>query len=99
MSGGFFKNVVLRNAAYFRGKHLYRSLLFNNVTCLTTATLLTNNSDTKTIYLKNNTRGCFRMYTCFFISITFVSNVRLKLTKNEANAMQHPEAKFLLFEN
>ena len=30
---------------------------------------------------------------------TFISNVKLKLVKNQANAKQHPEAKLLLFEN
>ena len=30
---------------------------------------------------------------------TFISNARLKLEKNEANAKQHPEAELLLFEN
>ena len=30
---------------------------------------------------------------------TFISNARLKLAKNEANAKQHPEAELLLFEN
>ena len=35
----------------------------------------------------------------FFISIFFTSNTRLKLTKNQANAKQHPEAELLLFEN
>ena len=35
----------------------------------------------------------------FFISNTFMTNVRLKLAKSQANAKQHPEAKLLLFEN
>ena len=35
----------------------------------------------------------------FFISSTFVSNARLKLAKNKANAKQHPETELLLFEN
>ena len=39
-----------------------------------------------------------RLYE-FFISSTFISNVRLKLAKNQANAKQHPEAEPLLFEN
>ena len=34
----------------------------------------------------------------FFISSTFIS-AKLKLTKNQANAKQHPEAELLLFEN
>ena len=39
-------------------------------------------------------------YTLFlYLSNTFISNVRLKLAKNEANAKQHPEAELLLFEN
>ena len=29
----------------------------------------------------------------FFINNTFISNSRLKLTKNKTNAKQHPEAK------
>ena len=35
----------------------------------------------------------------FFISNTFISNVRLTLAKNQANVTQHPEDEFLLFEN
>ena len=38
-------------------------------------------------------------YTIFFISNTFISNARLNLAKNQANAKQHPEAELLLFEN
>ena len=34
-----------------------------------------------------------------FISNTFISNTRLKLAKNQANAKQNPEAELLLFEN
>ena len=34
----------------------------------------------------------------FFISNTFISNVRLKLAKNQANAKQQPETELLLFE-
>ena len=34
----------------------------------------------------------------FFISNTFISNVRLKLAKNQANAKQQPEAELLLLE-
>ena len=30
----------------------------------------------------------------FFISNTFISNARLKLTKNQVNAKQHPETEF-----
>ena len=39
------------------------------------------------------------MYAFCFISNTFVSNIRLKLTKNQTKVMEHPEAKLLLFEN
>ena len=35
----------------------------------------------------------------FFISNTFISNVKLKLAKNQANFKQHPQAELLLFEN
>ena len=38
-------------------------------------------------------------YTLFFISNIFISNTRLKLAKNQANAKQHHETDFLLFEN
>ena len=34
-----------------------------------------------------------------FTSITFRSNTRLKLAKNQAKAEQHPKAELLLFEN
>ena len=33
----------------------------------------------------------------FFITNTFTSNARLKLTKDQANAKKHPEAKLLLY--
>ena len=32
------------------------------------------------------------LYTLFYISNTFISNARLKLATNQANAKQHPEA-------
>ena len=35
----------------------------------------------------------------FYINNNFISNARLKLVKNEANAKQHPEAELMLFEN
>ena len=35
----------------------------------------------------------------FFISNSFVSNIRLKLAKNQTKAKQHPEAGFMLFED
>ena len=35
----------------------------------------------------------------FFISNTFISNARLELAKNRANAKQHPGAEPLLFKN
>ena len=35
----------------------------------------------------------------FIISNTLISNIRLKLTKNQAKTKQHSEAKLLLFEN
>ena len=38
-------------------------------------------------------------YTLFFISNNIISNARLKLAKNQANAKQHPEAELLAFQN
>ena len=38
-------------------------------------------------------------YTSFFISSTFITNARMKLAKNQANAKHHSEAELLLFEN
>ena len=37
--------------------------------------------------------------TLFFRSSTFISNTRLKLSKNQAKTKQHPEAELKLFEN
>ena len=39
------------------------------------------------------------IHAFLFISNTLLSNVRLKLGKNQANAKQHSEAEVLLFEN
>ena len=41
----------------------------------------------------------FPKCTLFFISNTFISNARLNLANNQENAMQHPEAELLTFEN
>ena len=41
----------------------------------------------------------FNQVKDFFISNTFISNAKLKLAKNQANAKQHLEAELLLFEN
>ena len=41
----------------------------------------------------------FNYYPLFFIGNTFISNARLKLAKNQANAKQHPEAELLIIEN
>ena len=38
--------------------------------------------------------GFIILYVFCFISNTFISSPRLKLTKNQANAKQHPEAEF-----
>ena len=49
-----------------------------------------------------NTRKGFLQYTSlhgFFISNTFISNARLKLAKNQANAKQQPEGELLKSEN
>ena len=37
--------------------------------------------------------------TRFFISNIFISNARLKLAKNQANAKQQPKTELLLFEH
>ena len=37
--------------------------------------------------------------TRFFISNTFISNVRLKLAKNQTKTKQHAESELLLFQN
>ena len=41
----------------------------------------------------------YKISYTLFTSSTFISNARLKLEKNQANAKQHPEAELLLFEN
>ena len=41
----------------------------------------------------------YYMNTHFFMSNTFTSNARLKMTKNQARANQHPEAEPLQFQN
>ena len=49
-----------------------------------------------------NMRKAFLQYASqhvFFISNTFKSNTRLRLTKNQANAKHHPEAELLTSEN
>ena len=40
-----------------------------------------------------------KWYTPFYISKIFISNARLKLAKNQADAKQHSEAELWLFEN
>ena len=56
---------------------------------------------TASTVVKNNDKqqGRYWMNTRFFISNTFISNTRLKLAKNEANAKEDPEAELLLIEN
>ena len=39
------------------------------------------------------------VYTFLFTNNSFISNARLKLTKNQAKAKHHSEAELLLFEN
>ena len=38
------------------------------------------------------------IHTHFFISNNFISNIRLKLAKNQTKSREHPEAELLLFE-
>ena len=54
------------------------------------------------LWLTVNVRKAFLQHASlhlFFISNSFISNSRLKLTKNQANAKQHPEAELLTFGN
>ena len=54
------------------------------------------------LWLTVNVRKAFLQHASlhlFFISNSFISNSRLKLTKNQANAKQHPEAELLTYEN
>ena len=54
------------------------------------------------LWLIINMREAFLQYAqlhAFFISNTFISNARLKLVKNQANAKQHSEAELLKSEN
>ena len=44
---------------------------------------------------KSTTKTILQIYI-FLISNTFISNTRLKLTKNETKAKQHPEAELLI---
>ena len=39
------------------------------------------------------------IYTLFYVSNTSISNTRLKLTKYQVKAKQHPETELLTFEN
>ena len=61
----------------------------NEVTVFRVATFL--NETLLQICLLRNLR-----ILAFFISNTLISNVRLKLAKNQAKAKQHPEAELLL---
>ena len=51
------------------------------------------------LWLTLNMRKAFLQYASlhafFFISNTFISNAKLKLAKNQANAKQHPEVERL----
>ena len=47
-------------------------------------------------YLILYDRNSILRTTRFFISITFISNAKLKLVKNQAKANQHPEAELSL---
>ena len=52
-----------------------------------------------TQYSKRGKNGKKYEIVCFFISNTFISNIRLKWAKNQAELKQHPEADLLLFQN
>ena len=54
------------------------------------------------LWLTLNMRKAFLQYAslhAFFISNIYLSNARLKLAKNQANAKQHSEAELLTSEN
>ena len=63
---------------------MYKSLFLNKVAGLRPATLL-------------KKRLWYRCLPANFVK--FLSNARLKLTKSQANAKQHPEAELQLFGN
>ena len=65
---------------------------------LTLSEVCLENEETYENYLRI-TFECFDKLHAFFISNTFISNTRLKLSENQAKANQQPEAKHLLFEN
>ena len=50
-------------------------------------------------YQTTFSKGTFFNLHAFFVSNTFISNARLQLAKNQANAKQNPEVEILLFEN
>ena len=56
-------------------------------------------SSCSVLWVTNYLYKGFLWYTIFLISNTFISDTRLKLTKNHANTTQHPEAELLLFED
>ena len=55
------------------------------------------------LWLTLNMREAFLLYASlhgfFLTSNTSISNARLGLAKNQANAKKHPEAELLTFEN
>ena len=69
--------------------------------------MLTSQSLELTYVLKGALKTLFNFYDgaflrgtrAFFISNTFISNVRLNLAKYQGKAKQHPMAELLLFEN
>ena len=51
------------------------------------------------IYMRKILQNIVRSnYTLFFINNTFISNARLRLSKNQAKVKQHPETELLLSE-
>ena len=50
-------------------------------------------------FLRRFLQNILSYYMLFLMSNTFISNTRLKMEKNQANAKQHPQTEILLKEN
>ena len=100
------KNGVPGNLAKLTGKNLCQSLFFNEVACLSPAILSKKEAlaqkfscefceISRTPFLTEHLQWLLLYITRFF----YKQHAKLKLTKNQANAKQHPEVELLLFEN
>ena len=95
----------LKHTCSWRDKLIVLWILNRQAKIFLRTTLLDNKSNKPVLYLKLSSYFVYwrlathNQYTRFFTSSIFISNSRLKLTKNQANAEQHPEAELSLFEN